>query len=217
MREMDELGGALGMARMLTLQGKLDEAERAVDSADRRFRQLGDRFLVAEANAVRADIRNAAGRETEAAALHRAGFDGKIALGDQAFASTSAVELSRALSEIGELDEALHFAEVALDTSASDDIASQGGGRAAKARALSRLGRHEEAVSVGRDGVAILARTDYLTYHADALMDLAQALRAAGQADEATTAAREAMELYRRKGATLPLERTEQLIKDWAA
>ena len=215
LEEVPNLGGMLGIARMLTLQGRFEEAERAVDQAQQMFRDRGDRLLMAEAEAVRGDIHHLAGRGQEAVDHHLAGYEAKIATGDLAFASTAAVELSRSLADIGEAEEALRYANVALDTSASDDIASQGGGRAVKARALSLLGQHLEAEELAREGVAIMAATDYLHYHADALMDQANVLRAAGKPAAAVAAAREALDLYRRKGATFLVDRTERLIAEW--
>ena len=150
-----------------------------------------------------------------AAARHLAGYEGKIATGDLAFASTSAVELSRALAETGKADEALRYANIAIDTSSRDDIASQGGGNAAKGRALSLLGNHAEAEAAARVGVAIMATTDYLDYHADALVDLAEILHAAGRQDEALDALRAGLDLYHRKGATFVADRTERQIAKW--
>ena len=60
-----------------------------------------------------------------------------------------------------------------------------------------------------------MKKTDYLATHGDALVHLARVLRAAGKADEAVAAAREAVELYGRKGATFFVKRTEKLIAEW--
>jgi len=48
--------------------------------------------------------------------------------------------------------------------------------------------------------VALAAQTDLLSQHADALLDLAHVLVAAGRFPEAQTAATQALELYQRKG-----------------
>ena len=212
-----DLGGGLGIARMLILQGRFEEAEQACGAAEQLLREHGDRFLMAEAEAVLGDICRLSDRTEEAVVHHRAGYDGKIGIGDVAFASTSAAELSRALADAGRADEALRYANIAIDTSASDDIASQGGGHAAKGRALSLLGSHAEAQAASRAGVAIMAATDYLAYHADALVGLAEVLHAAGKRDEAISAMSEAAELYRRKGATFLVDQSEHQIAEWEA
>jgi hypothetical protein len=51
--------------------------------------------------------------------------------------------------------------------------------------------------------------------HGDALVHLANVLHAAGKADEAVAAARQAVELYERKRATFLVERTRKLIGVW--
>ncbi len=58
--------------------------------------------------------------------------------------------------------------------------------------------------------------TDYLIDHGDAVIHLGHVLHAAGKGDEALMAAREALELYDRKGATFLVERTRNLIGGWS-
>ena len=48
-----------------------------------------------------------------------------------------------------------------------------------------------------------MAATDYLHDRADTQLDLAIVLRAAGRQDEATSAARDAVRLWERKGNTV--------------
>lgn len=109
------------------------------------------------------------------------------------------------------------MAEIALATSAHDDIASQGGGRSAKANALSLMGRHDEAVAVGREGVAIMGGTDYLYFWGECEVDLAWVLWRAGQRAEALDHAETALDLYQQKGATLLAARTRTQIAAWEA
>jgi class 3 adenylate cyclase/tetratricopeptide (TPR) repeat protein len=213
---MPELrGGLLGIARLRVLQGRFAEAESSVDEAARRFEEIGDRIQLAESEAVRGDIASLNGQFADAVRHLMAGYDGKIATGDRSFASTSAVEVSRALSDAGNLEEALRYANIAIDTSATDDIASQGGGRAAKGRALSLLGKHAQAEVAAREGAAIMARTDYLAYRAESVIDLAMVLWRAGKRDEAIVAAHEAQTLYEQKGATFLRDRTTRLLAEW--
>jgi hypothetical protein len=57
-----------------------------------------------------------------------------------------------------------------------------------------------EAERLAREATAIAGRTDYLNVHAQAVASLAEVHRAAGRAEEATAALREAIRLYERKG-----------------
>jgi hypothetical protein len=52
-------------------------------------------------------------------------------------------------------------------------------------------------------------RTDFLTFHAGALLDLAAVLHRAGEEDAATAATREAIAQYRRKGDVVSLRRVQ--------
>jgi class 3 adenylate cyclase/tetratricopeptide (TPR) repeat protein len=210
-------GAGSGLAKLETYRGRFDVATRLIDDSARAFEEHGDRFMLAEADAVRGEIAMALGDVPGAVRLLQAGYEGKLALGDRAFASTTASEVGHALLEVEEYDEAMRFASIALDTSSRDDIASQGPGRAVQARVLSHRGEHEAAERLAREAVEIMSRTDYLRYHAVTLIHFAHVLRATGRNAEAVDAARQAEALYARKGATFYEAQTRQLIESWTA
>ena len=83
---------------------------------------------------------------------------------------------------------------------APTDVDAQAGWRRVRAKALARLGRFEEAERLAREAVAILADTDYVNAHADAVADLGEVLLLAGRGSEAATTVREAIRLYELKG-----------------
>ena len=114
-------------------------------------------------------------------------------------------------------DEALRFGMIACETSSSDDVVSQAGGRAVQARVLSRRGEHEAAEALGREAVERMSQTDYLDQHAEMLVHLAHVLHESGKPEEAVTAARDAVALYDRKGATYWVQQTQRLIGDWTS
>jgi tetratricopeptide (TPR) repeat protein len=72
--------------------------------------------------------------------------------------------------------------------------------RGALAKVLARRGELGEAERLARDAVRLAEAADWLSLHADALVDLATVLRLAGRADAAVEAVRAAVGLYRRKG-----------------
>jgi ATP/maltotriose-dependent transcriptional regulator MalT len=216
--ELEEVGagGGSAIARLELFRGRFDDASRELDESERAFRELGDRFLIAEAESIRGEIAFAKG-DLEMALQHiRAGYDGKIALGDRAYASTTAGVLAQAHLEAGNAAEAMRFATIAVDTSASDDIASQGTGRAVQARVLSQSGDRDTAINRAREAMDIFGKTDYLTMHATALVHVAHVLHESGKDGEALSTAREAEQLYARKGATFFEEKTRQLIESWS-
>jgi tetratricopeptide (TPR) repeat protein len=208
-------GADLGIGRMLTLQGAFDDARERITRAARDLEELGDRFLLTETDAALAHNALLSGDAKSAVRLYRESYDRKIGLGDRGYASTTAVGLSTALLAEGDLDEAWRYAAVARETSASDDIASQTGGRGVQARVLSARGQHAEAEDLAREAVAAVGMTDYLLSHGEVLMHLAHVLRGAGKKDEAVAAAREALALYEQKGATFYVDQTNRLIDEW--
>jgi len=126
-----------------------------------------------------------------------------------------AAHVGEVLLDLHDDDEAWRFGTIARDTSSSDDVMSQAGGRAVQARVLSRRGDHAAAETLAREAAAIMAKTDYLAVHGDVLVHLAHVLWAAGKPDEAVAAARKALALYEQKGATFFVERTRRLIDEW--
>ena len=205
-------GAGLGPSRMLALQGRFAEARALVAQTTETIAELGDRILISSSRDAAGGLALLSGDIKEALRQLQASYDEKVAVGDRGFASTTAAALAEAYLEDQDLAHAWEYGNVALETSARDDIASQAGGRQIQARVLSARGQHAEAEALAREAVAIMERTDYLEFHGHAVVHLAHVLQAAGKADEAVAAARQAVDLYDRKGATFLVERTRKLI-----
>jgi len=205
-----------GLARMRLLQGRLDDARVMWARGRAAAEDMGNRHRVTSMLADLGEIEHQAGNLVEAARLIREAYDGLVASGDRSYSSTEAVNLGRVLLDLHEDEEALRFGTIARETSSSDDVMSQAGGRSVQARVLSRRGDHAEAETLAREAVEIMARTDYLDQHAAALIHLGHVLAAAGRREEAAAAAREALALFDRKGASFHVERTRRLIDEWA-
>jgi tetratricopeptide (TPR) repeat protein len=212
-----EIGALRGIARLRASQGRFAEARELTARARTAFEDLGSHHNVVSTWQADGDIEHMAGNLEAAARLARESYEAMTATGDRSYASTTAANLGAVLVDLHEDDEAYRFGTIARETSSSDDVVSQAGGRAVQARVLSRRGDHEAAEAVGREAVAIMARTDYLSQHAGALVDLAHVLREAGKLEEAVASAREALALYDRKGATFFVEKTQRLIDEWSA
>lgn len=212
-----DIGAYAGIARLRALQGRLAEARELNAQARTAWEDLGDHHRVVSMGAAEGQVEHQAGNLAEAARLIRESYEAMTATGDRAYASTIAVSLGEVLLDLNDDEEAWRFGAIARDTSSSDDVISQAGGRAVQARVLSRRGDHEGAGALAREAVAIMARTDYLVQHADALVQFAHVLREADKQEEAVEAAREALTLYDRKGATYFAEQTQRLIDEWGA
>jgi tetratricopeptide (TPR) repeat protein len=210
-------GGASGATRMLCLQGRFAEARAALARATAQMAERGRPMLSSEAHEVAGNVALLAGDLAEAVRSLQLAYDEKMAAGDRAGASTTETALAEAHFEAGNLDEAWRYATDARQTASRDDIASQGRSREIQARVLARRGQHAEAEELARQAVEIMGRTDYLALHADALAHLARVQHAAGKVADALSSARQAAELYERKGATVLVERTHALIASWSA
>jgi class 3 adenylate cyclase/tetratricopeptide (TPR) repeat protein len=210
-------GAHRGIARLRVLQGRFAEARELTAHARAAFEELGNRNQIADSLRDEGEIERAAGNLEEAARLFREGYDAMAATGDRSYASTMAVQVGEMLLDLHDEDEAWRFGTIARDTSSTDDVMSQAGGRAVQARVLSRRADHGAAEALASEAVAIMAKTDYLAQHGDVLVHQAHVLHEAGKADEALAAAREAVALYEQKGATLFVEQAERLIDDWTA
>jgi class 3 adenylate cyclase len=204
-----------GMARLRALQGRFAEARELAARARARFEELGNRHQLVALTGAEGEIEHQAGNAAEGARLMRESYDAMTATGDRSYASTVAVGLGTALLDLHDDDEAFRFGTIARETSSSDDVISQAGGRAVQARVLSRRGDHAGAEAVARDAVAIIAQTDYLDQHADLLVHLAHVLHESGKGAAAVASAREGLALYDRKGATFFVEKTQRLIDAW--
>jgi tetratricopeptide (TPR) repeat protein len=208
-------GANRAVAILRSLQGRFDEARELNATARGVFEELGNRNELASLRAAEGGVERLAGNYSEAARLIREGYETMAATGDRSFASTFAAELGDALIELGDNDGAWRYATIALDTSSTDDVVSQAGGRAVQARVLARRGEHDAAAALAREAVAIMAATDYLVQHGLALVHLAHVLQAGGHEAEAIESASGALDLFTRKGASFLLERTQRLVDDW--
>ena len=65
---------------------------------------------------------------------------------------------------------------------------------------------------MGTEAVAIVRTSDYLELTGDALLDLAEVQRAAGDHNSAIVSATAAVELYRRKGTRPGERRADQIL-----
>ena len=107
-------------------------------------------------------------------------------------------------------DEVERLTEV-LPAGASDSVKAHVLWRSARAKALARLGRADEAVPLAGEAVGLAERTDGLNLRAGALLDQAAVLRSCDRDEEAAQDIEKALKLYERKGNIVMAERTRRL------
>jgi class 3 adenylate cyclase/tetratricopeptide (TPR) repeat protein len=121
-------------------------------------------------------------------------------VGETAYRSTLSAGLAHALYAQGRYSEAEKWSQVSEREASRDDVASQLSWRTARAKVLAERGQFDAAERLVREGLALVAESDFLDMRGDALLDLATVLRLAGRSDEAADAAERALQLYELKG-----------------
>jgi ATP/maltotriose-dependent transcriptional regulator MalT len=153
-----------------------------------------------------------AGDAARAEAVLRSGYAALNQMGERALLATTAALLARALFLLGNVDEALAFADAARDAADDDDLSAQILGRTVRAQVLAHRGDTTAADRLSAGAVAMAAETDWLNDHADALIVRAEVLDAVDDPVGADTARKAALDLYERKGNVMAAERARATI-----
>jgi tetratricopeptide (TPR) repeat protein len=126
-------------------------------------------------------------------------------------------ELAQAVYAQGRYEEAKRLSEESERLAAPDDLQAQVQWRAVRAKVLAREGRFEEAEALAREAIEIVARTEFLIVHANAVRDLGEVLRLAGRPGEAIPVVEEARRLFERKGDQVSSERARAVLAELRA
>jgi DNA-binding SARP family transcriptional activator len=197
------------LAILRAMQGDFEEARRLVERDRALLEELGLRMGLALAADCYGWIELLAGEPAHAAREFRAGLQMTEDMGDSATGSSLLAMLALAEYENGRLGEALRASKLSQELAPFDDAHSQMLWRGPQAKVLARRGRTKDAEALAREAVALAAETDFLMFHADALMDLAEVLRLLGQSAEARPLIEEAVRLYIRKGNVVSAARAK--------
>lgn len=136
------------------------------------------------------------------------------AMGERNVWSTLAAFLALALAIDGRYEEAAETAQKTEDATAPGDIINEILYRRARVKVLAWQGALDDAEALARDAVGRAERTDMLSFHGDALLDLAAVLEALGRQQDAGTAVEEVLRLYEQKGNLVSAERARHLATE---
>jgi tetratricopeptide (TPR) repeat protein len=190
----------LMLAGLCAMEGAADESRRLF----RRAKSIGEELRLDWAPANTAQFAEQAGLllgDAEFAERDlRAGYEFLEAMGEQGMRSTIAAHLAEALYRLDRRAEAERFADLSLELTSKDDIASQARGRAVKAKLLAAKGDYEAAYHLAREAVGLSDETDDLFMQGKVLMAQAEVLRLAGRNAEAIPVLQQAVEVSERKG-----------------
>ncbi|MGH3003380.1 MAG: AAA family ATPase, partial [Gaiellaceae bacterium] len=174
------------LATLLAMAGSLDEARREYTAARELLVDLGG-ALPAYASLAAASVELPAGNADVVASDLETVYADLGALGERYFRPIVGATLTVALQRSGNAERAKALlAEVSEETDASD-VEAWAILHGVEAKLLSADGEHANAVGTARRAVAVLESTDAPGAQANALVDLAETLLAAGETDEART------------------------------
>jgi tetratricopeptide (TPR) repeat protein len=184
------------LAHLRAWEGRFDEARRHAARYRSILLDSGQEALWCDSSEAAADVELWAGDPSAAIRIltesqHR--FD-ELGLADPVLLPF----LARAFLAAGRYEEAEEWAARAAETSHG---LWRPLGRAMLAQVRARQGRGDEAETLAREAVAAFEQTDFVIFHGQVLVALADVLGVLGRTEEATAAAEEGIRLFERKGA----------------
>jgi class 3 adenylate cyclase/tetratricopeptide (TPR) repeat protein len=204
------LRGAL--AGLTAMAGRFDEARAHLAAAVGITDRLGLRVRAVSLAYLGGYVELLAGDPTTAADRLRAGAEECAQMGERYVLSNLLALLAQARYAQGVLAEAAQLASDAERAAPSDEIVAQATARAARGKALARLGRVEQAVTAARSAFDIVSGTGLSTVEADVLLDLAEVLELLGDPIGARLAASDALSRYQRKGNVISGARARAVV-----
>jgi tetratricopeptide (TPR) repeat protein len=201
------------MAVLKAMRGDFGEGRALCARVQAIYEDLRLRLALVALTEIGGTIEVLAGDLAAAEATLRRGYELVSATGEASFVAFQAGLLADVVLRQGRVEEAEQLAQHS-EHSAAADIGAQTQWRRTRALLEAERGRHDRAIELAREGVEIAERTDALNMHGDALMRLAEVLRAAGRTDVAERAARDALELYERKGNLVSVQQVTALLAE---
>jgi len=136
--------------------------------------------------------------------------------GDRGSLATTAAELAEALFRRELHAEAAKWAAVSEGAAAGDDLGAQYRWRGVKAKVIASAGRHRDAIELAQDALSLADRTDATNERADAVLNLAQVHRFAGDESRAVEAAETALALFEQKENEAAAAQTRTFLRSVA-
>jgi class 3 adenylate cyclase/tetratricopeptide (TPR) repeat protein len=189
-------------ASLYAMQGDFETARSLVQEANTLLGELGRIYTVALAHHD-ATVELLAGEPAAAEERLRTAYERLDELGEKAFAATTAAMLAHAVYAQGRYEEASQFCRASREAAAADDLSAQVEWRSVSAKLIAQRGRYDEAETLAREAVELVAQTDCLRFHGEALLDLGDVLALSGEPQQAAEAFRTGLELYEQKGDTV--------------
>jgi len=198
-------------AALYAMQGDFETARSLVREANTLLGELGRIYTVALAQ-YDAMVELLAGEPGVAEERLRSAYERLDELGERALFASIAAMLANVIYAQGRYSEAGEFCRASREAAAADDLSAQVEWRGIAAKLLAQRGESAEAETLAREAVELVARTDFLRSHGDALLDLGEVMVLAGEPQQAEEAFRAGLELYEQKGDTVMAGRARQRL-----
>jgi tetratricopeptide (TPR) repeat protein len=197
------------LASLHAMRGEFELADEFLSEANEALDQLGSMGWVSHHEAL---VRLLEGQPGLAERPLRSAVERLASMGDGELLATTLAMLAQAVYAQGQLEEAEQLCRMAAGAGAADDVVTQVIWRGVGAKILADKGSSDEAEKLARDAVALVAPTDLLSHHGDAMLDLAEVLRTNSHTDEYHGIVEAALSLYERKGNVVGAARARALL-----
>jgi class 3 adenylate cyclase/tetratricopeptide (TPR) repeat protein len=204
-------------AQLESMRGELALAREEINRARDEARELGQLTFLGALEMGATEVELTAGSAEAALEAGRVGIGHLEAAGEQGWLSTLFGYVAEALYRLGRDEEAWQLTTRAEEAGAEDDVMTLMLVRQVRSKLLARSGELEEAERLAREAVAMSPGPEDPVHHADALVDLAHVLAAAGKRDEALEVLSEAHTFFAGKGHTVGVARVEEMRSDLGA
>jgi class 3 adenylate cyclase/tetratricopeptide (TPR) repeat protein len=209
-----ESSAASKSAELEAMVGRFVPARELIAHAKALAREVGDQIAMARTLSDSARVEMLAASPAAAEMESRASYDILERMGNVGNLASTAPHLGDIVYAQGRYDEAHQLSEFTERITIEGDVDAEVRWRWLRGKTLARRGRFDEAEAFAMEAVRIVARTDYLDLHADALESLAEVLGLAGRRSDSAAALRDALELRRRKGNLVGAARAESSLAE---
>jgi Flp pilus assembly protein TadD len=201
------------LAVLHAMRGSFEEARRLYGSARDLLEELGRSVTAASTSTESSRVEMLAGDYAAAERELRRDYLALETMGERYYRSTVAGNLSRALWEQGQLEEAAAFAAITREIAAPDDTASQVLWRGTEAKLAAAGGRADEALALAEAALGLVADMPAPSIIGDATSDLGDVLMLLGRPEPARRHWREALRLFEAKGDLVSAARLRERLQ----